>query len=185
MSGVDVGPPRSGRARLRAIHYREGSGVATVVLELSMTYERRCSSAPATSSGVERCAVSLTSHRVRYVAQTSAEELPSLIPRRTMRAPSFDRIISRSLFTLFLECEDPPINFIAKLTASSVSRTMTGASCGAPATPVYLDRDGIADAPPTLNTPQHTFIFSLPILPTCSVLFTPPSFFLLFHVFLS
>ena len=89
-----------------------------------------------------------------------AAELPSLIPRRTRRAPIFDRIISRSLFTLFLECEDPPIKFIAKLTVSGVSRAMTGARCRAPACLVYLDRDRIADAPPPLNTPQHAFTFS-------------------------
>ena len=100
-----------------------------------------------------------------------------------MRVPSFDRIISRSLFTLF-QCEGPPINFIAKLTVPGVSQTMIGARCRAPACLVYLDRDRIADAPPPLNTPQHAFTFSLPILPTYSALFTSPSFFLLFRLFL-
>ena len=108
----------------------------------------------------------------------------SLIPRPTMRTPSFDRITSRPLFTLFLECEDPPINFIAKLTVSGVSQTMIRARCRAPACLVYLDPDRIADAPPPLNTPQHAFTFSLPILPTYSALFTSHSFFLLFRLFL-
>ena len=100
-----------------------------------------------------------------------------------MRAPSFDRIISRSLFTLF-QCEGPPINFIAKLTVSGVSQTMIGALCRAPACLVYLDRDRIADAPPPLNTPQQAVTFSLPILPTYSALFKSPSFFSLFRLFL-
>ena len=64
MSGVDVGPPRSGRARLRDFHYRGRSGVATVVLALLMTYDGRCLSAPVTSSGVESCAALLIIHRV-------------------------------------------------------------------------------------------------------------------------
>ena len=38
--------------------------------------------------------------------------------RRTMRAPPIDRIILRSIFTLFLECENLPDHFIAKLTVS-------------------------------------------------------------------
>ena len=38
-----------------------------------------------------------------------------MISRRTMRAPKIDGIILRSNFTLFLECENPPGHFIAKL----------------------------------------------------------------------
>ena len=63
-SRMDVGPLRHRRARLRAIRYRGGSGVAAVLLALSMTYDGRCSSAPLTSSGVERCAAPLTIRRV-------------------------------------------------------------------------------------------------------------------------
>ena len=59
VSGADVGPLRSGRATLRAIHYRGESGVAAVLLALSMTYDGRCSSAPVTSWWVERCTASL------------------------------------------------------------------------------------------------------------------------------
>ena len=59
VSGADAVSPQSGRATLRAIHYRGGSGVAAVLLALSMTYDGRCSSAPVTSSGVERCTATL------------------------------------------------------------------------------------------------------------------------------
>ena len=160
----------------------------TVVLALSMTYDGRYSSERVMSSGVERCAVPFTIHRGWYVAcgaeLATGHGLPSMIPRCTMRAPSFDRIISRSLFTLFIEFEGPPINFIAKLTVSGVSQTMIGVRCRAPACLVYLDRDRIANDPPPLNTPQYAFTFSLPILPTYSALFKSPSFFLLFRLFL-
>ena len=67
-SGMDFGPPRHRRARLRAIRFRGGSGVAAVLLALLMTYEGRCSSALVTSSGVERCAALLTIRRVQRVA---------------------------------------------------------------------------------------------------------------------
>ena len=60
MSGADVGPPRPERAALRAIHYCGESGVAAVLLALPMTYDGRCSSAPVTSSGVERSTALLT-----------------------------------------------------------------------------------------------------------------------------
>ena len=63
-SRMNVGPPRHMRARLGAIHYRGGSRVAAVLLALPMTYNGRCSSAPVTSSGVERCAAPLT---IRHV----------------------------------------------------------------------------------------------------------------------
>ena len=43
---------------------------------------------------------------------------PSMTSRRTMRAPPIDRIILRSNFTLFLECENLPDHFIAKLAVS-------------------------------------------------------------------
>ena len=71
--GMDVGPPRSGRARLSAIRYRGGSGVAAVLLAQLTTYDGRWSSAPVTSSRVERRVVTFTIHRVRYAAQTWPE----------------------------------------------------------------------------------------------------------------
>ena len=65
---VDGGPPRSRRARLRAIRHREGSVVATVVLASLMKYDGSYFSAPETSSSIGRYAFPLTNQWLRYVA---------------------------------------------------------------------------------------------------------------------
>ena len=100
--------------------------------------------------------------------------------RRTMRAPPIDRIILRSIFTLFLECENLPDHFIAKLTVSRCfaihDRRSTWSACHP-----GLFRPGSLLRPSTpLNTPQApaTRHCSPPLSPSptlrASFLLVPP-----------
>ena len=103
---------------------------------------------------------------------------PSMISRRTMRAPPIDRIILRSNFTLFLECENLSDHFIAKLAVSQWfaihDRRSTWSACHP-----GLFRPGLLLRPSTpLNNPP-----TLPLLATAlshihlPLLCLPSSFF--------
>ena len=83
---------------------------------------------------------------------------PSIASRRTMRAPPIDRIILRSIFTLFFECENLPDHFIAKSTVSRCfaihDRRSTWSACHP-----GLFRPGLLLRPSTpLNTPLNLFL---------------------------
>ena len=101
-----------------------------------------------------------------------------MISRRTMRAPLIDSIILRSNFTLFLECENLPDHFIAKLAVSRCfaihDRRSTWSACHP-----CLFRPGLFLRPSTpLNNPP-----TLPLLDTAlfhihlPLVRLPPSFF--------
>ena len=96
------------------------------------------------------------------------EGFPSMTSRRTMRAPPIDRIILRSNSTLFLEFENLPDHFIAKLAVSRCfgihDRRSTWSACHP-----GLFRPGLFLRPSTpLNTP-----LTLLLLATASPPFPP------------
>ena len=87
-----------------------------------------------------------------------------MISRRNMRAPQIDRIILRSIFTLFLECENPQGHFIAKLAVSRCfaihDRRSTWSACHP-----GLFRPGLPARPSTpLNNPSLCLLLSTALL---------------------